>query len=532
MSQPYDVIVIGAGVSELVAANYLARAGQRVLVLEDREVLGGTHVTEETVPGFRFDTCASDIGFLNPQIIQDLELRKHGLEILSVESGVFSPVGNGRRDGLLLQEGADTVASIARFSPADASRWVSFSERIAGLAGFLWSLYCEAPPLPTSKERKDLLALLGVGRRLRGLGKVEMVEFMRTVPMPVADFLDNWFESDALKGALGPAGVSHLFQGPKSAGTAFVMLHHHVGRPACALRSRTAVRGGVGTLADALARAFGAKGGELRMGAGVRRVLVRAGRVKAVVTQGGDEVSAHRIVCGADPKRTFLELVDPVHSDPEFLRRVQHIKLHGVAAKVNLALGELPDFGCPEAHLRGTISIAPSLDYLERAYDDSKYGRISRHPYLEVTIPSLVDQSLAPSGKHVMSVWMQYAPYRLREGEWDAETRRALGDRVIETLARYAPNLPGAIIDRQVQSPRDIETRFGLTEGHLYQGDLTLDQILFMRPVPGWSRYMTPIAGLYLAGPGSHPGGGPTGMSGYLAARQMLKERRRQPVPS
>jgi phytoene dehydrogenase-like protein len=226
MSQPYDVIVIGAGVSELVAANYLARAGQRVLVLEDREVLGGTHVTEETVPGFRFDTCASDIGFLNPQIIQDLELRKHGLEILSVESGVFSPVGNGRRDGLLLQEGADTVASIARFSPADASRWVSFSERIAGLAGFLWSLYCEAPPLPTSKERKDLLALLGVGRRLRGLGKVEMVEFMRTVPMPVADFLDNWFESDALKGALGPAGVSHQVGGhglrdaPSPCGTA------------------------------------------------------------------------------------------------------------------------------------------------------------------------------------------------------------------------------------------------------------------------------------------------------------------------
>ena len=534
MSQPYDAIVIGAGVNELVAANYLARAGQRVLVLEDREVPGGAHVTEETFPGFRFDTCASDIGFLNPQIIQDLDLRKHGLDSLSVESGVFSPVGNGGSDGLLLREEADTVASIARFSPTDASRWIPFSERIARLAGFLWSLYCQPPPLPTSKQRKDLLALLGVGRRLRGLGKVEMIEFLRTVPMSVADFLDDWFESDALKGVLGAAGVSHIFQGPKSAGTAFVMLHHHVGRPAGALRSRTALRGGVGTLADALARALGARGGggELRLGAGVERILVRAGRVRGVVTRGGDEISAHRIVCGADPKRTFLELVDRVHSDPEFLRQVQHIKLHGVAAKVNLALGELPDFGCPETHLRGTISIAPSLDYLERAYDDSKYGRISHHPYLEAAIPSLVDSSLAPSGKHVMSVWMQYAPYRLREGEWNAETREALGDRVVETLARYAPNLPGAIIDRQVLGPRDIESRFGLTEGHLYQGDLTLDQILFMRPVPGWSRYATPIEGLYLAGPGTHPGGGPAGMSGYLAARQVLSRRRRQPVPS
>ena len=530
MSQPYDAIVIGAGVNELVAANYLARAGQRVLVLEDREVPGGAHVTEETIPGFRFDTCASDIGFLNPQIIQDLDLRKHGLEILSVESGVFSPVPNG--DGLLLREEADTVASIARLSPADASRWMPFSERIARLAGFLWSLYCQLPPLPTSKRRKDLLALLGVGRRLRGLGKVEMIEFLRTVPMPVADFLDDWFESDALKGALGAAGVSHIFQGPKSAGTAFVMLHHYVGRPAGALRSRTVVRGGIGTLPNALARALIGQGGELQTGAGVARILVHAGRVKGVVVRGGDEISAHRIVCGADPKRTFLELVDPVHSDPEFLRRVQHIKLHGVAAKVNLALGELPDFGCPETHLRGTISIAPSLDYLERAYDDSKYGRISRHPYLEATIPSLVDSSLAPSGKHVMSVWMQYAPYRLREGEWNAETREALGERVIEALARYAPNLPGAIIDRQVLGPRDIESWFGLTEGHLYQGDLTLDQILFMRPIPGWSRYATPIKGLYLAGPGTHPGGGLAGMSGYLAANQMLKERRRQPVPS
>jgi phytoene dehydrogenase-like protein len=513
-------------VPELVAANYLARAGQRVLVLEDHEVLGGVHVTEETFPGFRVDTCASDIGFLNPQIVQDLGLSAHGLEVLSVESGIFAPVGNG--EGLLLREGADTVASIARLSSADASAWVPFSERIARLSGFLWSLYGTAPPLPTSTDRRDLLALLGIGRRLRGLGKVHMLEFLRTIPMPVADLLDDWFESDVLKGCLGAAGVSHIFQGPKSAGTAFVLLHHHVGRPG-ALRSRTALRGGVGALAEALARAFRASGGELRLGTGAARILVRAGRVSAVVTHAGEEMSASHIVCGADPKRTFLELVDPTELNPEFLQRVQHIKLQGVAAKVNLALCELPDFGCPEASLRGTIVIAPSLDYLERAYDDSKYGRISGRPYLEAVIPSVADPSLAPSGKHVMSVWMQYAPYRLQEGHWGSDSRAVLGDRVIDTLAQYAPNLPGAIIDRQVLSPQDIEARFGYTEGHLYQGDLTLDQILFMRPVPGWSRSATPIAGLYLAGPGSHPGGGPTGMSGYLAARQMLTKGRRQP---
>jgi len=531
MSQPYDAIVIGAGASELVAANYLAKAGQRVLVLEAHKELGGVHVTEETVPGFRFDTCASDVGFLSPQIIQDLELRKHGLDILSVESSIFCPVEN--RNGFVLGEGQNTVASIARFSPADASRWMQFSERMARLAGFLWSLYREAPPLPTSRDRKDLLALLGLGRRLRGLGKVGMLEFLRTVPMPVADLLDDWFESEALKGSLGAAGVSHIFQGPKSAGTAFVMLHHLVGQGAGAVRSRTVLRGGVGMLAAALARALTERGGELRTGCAVERILVHTGQVRGVVTRGGEEIPGTRVVCGTDPKRTFLELVDPMHSEPEFLRQVQHIKLHGIAAKVNLALGELPDFGCPEAHLRGTISIAPSLEYLERAYDDSKYGRVSRNPYLDVTIPTLTDPTLAPPGKHIMSVWMQYAPYRLRDGSvWDSDAREALGIQVIETLARYAPNLPGVVIDRQVLIPADLEARFGLTEGHLYQGDLTLDQILFMRPVPGWSRYATPIDGLFLSGAATHPGGAITGMSGYLAAGRVLMQSSKRPVPS
>ncbi len=529
MERPFDAVVIGSGINELVAANYLARAGQRVVVLDDRAIPGREYVTEESVPGFRFNTCADDIGFLDSRFIEDLGLRSHGLDLLSVEPAGYAPTAHG--DGLLLRGDADAVASIFRHSAADAGAWPAFNQQIARLAGFLGSLYGDAPPLPTSRHRTDLLGLFGIGRRLRGLGKADMLQFLRTVPMSAADLLDEWFESDHLKGVLGGRGIQHLFQGPRSAGTAFVLLHHSVGT-ASGPGARTVLRGGVGMLALALARALGARGGELRTGTPVERVLVDDGRVRGVQTGAGDEIRTALVLCGRDPKHTFLRLVDPVHSEPDFLHQVQNIRLNGVAAKVNVALAELPDFGCPEAHLRGKIIIAPSLDYVERAYDEAKYGRMSHDPYLEVSIPSLVDPSLAPPGKHVLSIWMQYAPYRLAgDRSWDEAAREALGHCVLEALARYAPNLPDAVIDRQVLSPADIEERFGLTGGHLYQGDLTLDQVLFMRPIPGWSRYAMPIEGLYLCGPATHPGGAIPGMPGYLAARQILK-RPRRPIPA
>ncbi len=530
MKTRYDVIVIGGGVNELVAATYLAKAGRAVLVVEPGETVGGVLVTREVFPGFAVDVCAHDLGWLDAQMVRDLDLASHGLDILGVESSLLIPGQDGRSLSLRA-DAAEAVRSIAEFSPADAAKWPAFLERVASLAGFLQTLYRVPPPLPTSRDRRDLRALLALGRRFRGLGKVGMLEFLRTLPMSVADMLDDWFEGDLLKGALGAGGVAHLDQGPRSAGTAFLLLHREAGRPPGALRTRTIVRGGVGQVARALANALTGRGGEVRLGAAIAGILVESGAATGVVLAGGEEISASTIVSGADPRRTFLEHLDPDHLDPEFIRAVQNIKFNGVAAKVNLALDALPSFapapGQPDGRLlRGTVSVSPSLEYLERAYDDAKYGRPSRRPTLEVTIPSLLDAGLAPEGKHVMSVWMQYAPYTLHQNTWNASARDALGQLVVDTLADYAPNLPGSILDRQVLTPADLEAEFGLSEGHLYQGHLTLDQILFMRPVPGWSGYRTPIDGLYLSGACTHPAG-LAGGPGRLAAMRVLADRKR-----
>ncbi|MDQ3948845.1 MAG: NAD(P)/FAD-dependent oxidoreductase, partial [Gemmatimonadota bacterium] len=375
----------------------------------------------------------------------------------------------------------------------------------------------------------DLLSVARLGARLRRLGRIEMVEFLRTVPMSVGELLDDWFETDVLKGALGARGVTGILQGPRSGGTAFVLLHHQVGRPVGAFRAPSAIRGGVGNLSSALAAAAQSFGAEVRTDAEVVRVPVEGGRARGVILRNGDEIAARRVLSSADPRRTLLQLCDPSRLDPEFVRSVRNVRYRGAWAKVNLALGTLPSFSAlrgdgSETALRGTISISPSLTYLERAYDDAKYGRVSEHPCLEIRIPSLADPTLAPAGAHVMSIEVQYVPYHLRDGEWDDRARDALGDRVIETLAAYAPDLPGAILHRQVLTPRDLENVFALTEGHAYQGELTLDQILFMRPVAGWSRYRTPVRDLYLCGAGTHPGGGIAGGAGANAARQILKD--------
>jgi len=528
----YDAIVIGAGVNGLVTAAYLAKAGQRVLVLEGRSAIGGAAVTEEIreAPGFRFDTCAHDTGWLSPKIARDLELARHGLDILHSDSTVFTPLPDGGHL-LLWREIGKSVEAIRKFSQADADKWVPFSDRMMRLAGFLQAAYAVAPPKITSTDPADLFTLLGLGWRLRGLGKTEMIELLRTLPMSVADLLNDWFESDVLKGTLGASGITHIFQGSRSGGTAFVLLHHHVGSKAGAFRSRSAVRGGIGNLANALSAAAQRYGAEIRIGVEAAQIIVKDGRAIGVALKSGEEIAAHRIISSADPRRTFFDLMDPLHLEPEFLRAVRNIKFRGVRAKVNLALGELPNFTSLPGdglHLRGAISISPSLDYLERAYDDAKYGGVSRKPTLEAVIPSLGDPTLAPPGQHVMSIWMQYAPYQLKEGAWDDARREALGDTVIDTLAEYAPNIKSAIRHRQVLTPKDLEDVYGLTEGHLYHGELTLDQILFMRPAPGWAQYRTPIHSLYLCGAGTHPGGGIAGASGYNAAREILKDVKRK----
>lgn len=526
MTTSCDVIIIGSGLDELVAAGLLAKAGRKVLLLESAAVLGGAMVTEELAPGFRVDAAAHDAGWLSPRIVEALELERHGLTLLSSEVTSFTPLAEGA-PLVLWRDQARTEEAIRRRSPADAGKWAEFSARMAKLAGFLEQAYASPPPRPVSTRPADLLALLGVGLRLRGLGKTDMVELLRVLPMPVADLLDEWFADSVLKGTLGAGGVTHLFQGPRSAGTAFLMLHHQVGRPAGCFRARTTARGGVGALADALAKAARRFGADLRTGAGVARIVVQGGRATGVVLQSGEEIASRAVLSGADPRRTFLELVDPAESDPEFLRAVGHIRARGIWAKVNLALDGLPDFSALPGdgpHLRGVISISPSLDYLERAYDAAKHGGVSTRPYLEAVIPSLLDPGLAPAGKHVMSVSVQYAPYRLKEGPWTDARRIALGDSVVDLLAESAPNLKGLIRHRQVLTPADLEARYGLREGQLYQGELGLDQALFMRPVPGWAHSATPVDGLFLSGAGCHPGGGVAGGAGALAARAILKQ--------
>ena len=534
-SAAYDAVVIGAGLNGLVAAAYLAKAGQRVLVLERREILGGTVITEEVFPGFRFDTFRHDAGWLSPRIIGDLKLKRHGLEMVDVDATVFVPHPSGDRNDYLLlhQDPQRSAAIIRKYSPSDAEKWPKFAERIARLAGFLKAAYANAAPAVDATSFSDLVSLASLGTRLRVfLGKTEMVELLRTVPMAVGELLDDWFETDVLKGVVGARGVTGIMQGPRSGGTSFVLLHHQVGRPVGAFRMPAAVRGGVGSVARALAAAAKGFGAEIRTGVEVVRVHTQGGRAAGVVLRNGDEIAADRVISGIDPRRTFLDMCDPTRLEPGFVRAVRNIRYRGAWAKVNLALGALPSFSAlrgngAEASLRGTIAISPSLDYLERAYDDAKYGRLSAHPHLEVRIPSLADPTLAPAGKHVMSIEVQYAPYHLREGEWNEQSRDALGDRVIETLSTYAPDLSVAVLHRQVLTPGDLESTFSLTEGHAYHGELTLDQILFMRPVAGWSRYRTPVRDLYLCGAGTHPGGGIAGASGANAAREILKDRKR-----
>lgn len=521
MANTYDAVVVGAGHNGLTTAAYLAKAGQKVLVLERRPVVGGSVVTEEIFPGYRVDVCAHG-GQLRPDIVRDLGLTGHGLEVVNAHPTLFAPQPDGRH--LLLSQGnAQTVESLERFSRADAKQWPAFVALLSKIAAFLNEAYALTPPRIPNITAAEAPALAQLGLRLRGLGKKDMVETLRILPMPVAELLDEWFESDALKGALAATGIHGLMQGPMGAGTAFGLLHHWANNGGL---FRATACGGMGQIANALANAARAWGAEIRTSAEVAHIMARDGKAAGVALASGEEVAARLVISSADPRRTFLGLVDPMELDPSFVRAVQNIKLRGASAKVNLALSGLPSFNAPAEHLRGVISISPSAKYLERAYDDAKYGGYSKKPHLEVVIPSLADPALAPEGRHVMSIFVQYAPYRLKEGSW-ADKREAWRDVVIETLAEYAPNLQSLITTYQVLTPMDLENVFGLTEGNLNHGEMTLDQVLFMRPVPGWAQYRTPIESLYLCGAGTHPGGGVTGAPGRNAAREILKDLRR-----
>jgi phytoene dehydrogenase-like protein len=521
----YDVVIVGGGHNGLVCAAYLARAGRQVLVLERRERVGGAAMTEEVFPGFRFSVFSYVVSLLRPEIIRDLELPRHGLHILPLES-TLTPLEN---DYLAQWNDHDqNRRELARHSLRDAEAYDEFGLMLHQMARAIKPLLALAPPDPGSLSFGELSGMRRLAEHFRDLGTKRFHQLHKLLTMSSADFLDEWFEAEVLKATKSASGIIGTMLGPRSPGTAYVLLHHYMGELDGVFRAWGFAKGGNGAVSGAIASAARAAGAEIRTSAPVERILVRGGKARGVVLEGGEEIRAKLVVSGADPRRTFMQLVGEKELPAEFAESIRRFRFRGSSAKVNLALGELPSFTClpakgenGRAFLRGAISISPSVAYLERAYDDAKYGEFSRQPYMDIVIPSMLDPSMAPPGKHVMSIFVQYAPYHLNGG-WTDARREEFGDTVVNTLSQYAPNLKGAILHRQVVTPADIERIVGLSEGNIFQGELSLQQMFFLRPVPAWAKYRTPIADLWQCGAGTHPGGGVMGASGRNAARAIL----------
>ncbi len=525
MAKKYDAIVIGGGHNGLVSAAYLAKAGKKVLVLERRHLVGGATVTEEIFPGFKFSVFSYVVSLFRPDIIRDLKLPQHGLTILPLES-TLTPLQDGRflyRDG----DHYNTMRSIAQFSERDAEAYEEYGRNMYFMAKATKYMLSLIPPDPTSLNPKDLLGLAGMGRHFVGLGEEKLYLMAKLMTMSAADFIEQWFESDPLKASLAASGIIGTYLGPRSPGSAYVMLHHYMGEIDGAFRAWGFHKGGTGGIADVIARSATAFGAEIQCNAAVSEVIVKNGRSVGVALENGDEYYADVVLSSLDPKLTFLKLIGAKHLPTDLVDSINKFNTYGSSGKVNLALDGLPDLAClpgPGRHLAGAISVSPNLDYLERAYDDAKYGEFSKQPYMDVIIPSLIDPDMAPPGKHVMSCFVQYAPYKLRDGEWTDAKRDAFGDAVIDTLAEYIPNLKDIILHRQVLTPVDIERTTGITQGNIFHGELTLSQLFFFRPAAGYAKYRTPIKGYYQCGSGTHPGGGIMGSPGQLAVQELLKD--------
>ena len=522
-----DIVIIGGGHNGLITAFYLAKAGYKPLVLERSAQVGGAAVTDEFHPGFKCSTLAHTAGPIRPDIVRDMQLEKHGLMMITPEVCVTALSPDGRALTLYQDENKSAEA-ISAFSQKDGPKYLEFHQSLGKIGKVIGEALATTPPDIDNPSSGDLWSMLKTGRAIRKLGKKDMFRLLRWGPMAVADLAAEYFETELLRAVIAARGVFGTFLGPWSAGSALVLLIRAASDPHPAGSANLAV-GGIGAVTHAMAEAAKAAGVEIRTGSEVIEIRVQDGVAAGVLLSTGEEIQAKAVISNADPKRTLLRLTDPEHLSPDFVQKLQNYRGNGTVAKVNLALSALPQFTAlpngDAAALRGRIHIGNEIDYLERAFDESKYGEFSKQPYLEATIPSLTDRTLAPEGKHVMSIYMQYAPYKLK-GDWEQQ-RKALGQTVVKTLAQYAPNLPELILTHQIITPMDLEEKYGLTGGQIFHGELSLDQFFTMRPLLDWARYKTPIHNLYLCGSGTHPGAGLTGGSGANAAREIVKALKR-----
>ncbi len=527
MSQKYDAIIIGGGHNGLICAAYLAKAGRKVLVLEKRHVLGGAAVSEEMFPGFTFSVASYVVSLFRPHIIRELELAKHGYEVIPMDCS-FLPLPNGDS----LARWADPNRSrreIARFSKKDSEVYPEFSRVMTHMGKLAKAVIDYPAPDITSYKPMELLNLLRLGKAFKDLGPDLLHLNTKLVTMSALDFLDQWFESEVLKAPMSVSGIIGTFQGVRSPGTAYVLLHHYMGQLDGVFRSWGFSKGGTGGISMACARAAMSYGAEIRTEAPVKNVLIKGGKATGVVLENGDELNAKTVISNLDPNRTYLKMIGENNLEADVLKEIRRFKLRGSSGKVNLALDSVPEFSCRPGdgeHLKGDIAIAPSIDYLEKAFDQAKYGEFSTRPYINAVIPTLTDPTLAPPGKHILSCFVQYAPYHIKEGaeNWP-RYREAFGDTVVDTLAEYIPGLKDKILYRQVLTPWDIEQKMGLTEGNIFHGELSLEQLLFQRPMADFSKYKTSIPKLWMCGSGTHPGGGIMGASGELCAKTMLTSR-------
>ncbi len=524
----YDAIIVGGGHNGLCAAAYLARAGRKVLVLERRHLCGGAAVTEELYPGFKYSVCSYVVSLLRPWIIRDLELSKHGLEVVPLEAA-FTPHHDG--PGLCRwPDGGRTHDEISRFSRKDADKYPDFGKAMGQLARFARHIIDAPSPDPGSLHPSDLWQMMGLGRQFQGLGPDLGALQYKLITMSAVDFLDEWFENSQLKAPMACSGIIGTMLGVRSPSTAYVLLHHYMGEIDGASRAWGMAKGGSGGVSQALEAAARAYGAEIRVSTPVESIQVSGGRATGVVLQGsGDVLTANQIISTCDPRLTFLRFVGEDHLPSDFASAIKSYKFRGSSGKVNIALDGWVDFKCRPGdgeHVRGDVAIAPSIDYLERAYDQAKYGDHSTRPFINIIFPSLLDRDMAPPGKHVMSCFVQYAPYHIKEGPQNWPNRREqFKNDVLDTLEEYMPGLRNKILHVQALSPWDIEQDFGLSEGNIFQGELALEQMLFQRPAPGWSRFTTPVKNLWLGGSGAHPGGGVMAAPGALCVAKMLEDR-------